>query len=203
MKKSIIAAGAASVALAAMPIVGAFAANTYDNITATVDNGCSIIDAEPSKTVALTVAPGNTVESTAAGSISVVCNGVSYHISAKGSTAVPSGYADGTATDLIATHAGDTPTYDRIGTGTTTGSSTASWAFMVSSLTTAVSGTGAPAIESGYNDWAEIPSAATPIVSGTASAQVTVNTKYQVYVPISQAAGAYQGQVTYTVDNQE
>jgi hypothetical protein len=49
MKKSIIAAGAASAVLAAMPVLGVFAETTVkDNLTVTVSSSCELADITPS-----------------------------------------------------------------------------------------------------------------------------------------------------------
>ena len=199
MKKSIIAAGAASVALAAMPIVGAFAANTYDNITATISNGCTITDSVQTKTVSMSVAPGNVATSTAAPSISVTCNNDEWEISAVGSSETygQSGYA---VTDLVARNGEEgSYTYAHIPTNLNT-TGTSGWAFKVASITDTTNGK----ISDGFNTWHAIPDTATTIVeNNSAAASETVTMQYQVYAAVGQEAGAYNGQVTYTVTNQE
>ncbi|MBQ3293402.1 hypothetical protein IJG93_03855 [Candidatus Saccharibacteria bacterium] len=196
MKKSIIAAGAASVALAAMPILGAFAIeNTTDNITAVIDDGCTITDSVQNKTVSMVVAPGSVATSTAAPSISVVCNNNDWDIQAQGTsnTYEQAGFA---ATDLVARNGAEgSYTYEHIATGGATSGSTSNWAFKVVSL----SDTTNAAIATGYDAWNSIPAFATTIVEGSAAATETVTTQYQVFAAVGQAAGSYNGQVTYTV----
>ena len=95
MKKSIIVAGAASVALAAMPIVGAFAAveGVRDVVNATVGAGCSILNNSGDATATNTVSIAATADEVSTSSvsdsgyagISVVCNSSDWTISAVGS----------------------------------------------------------------------------------------------------------------------
>ena len=179
MKKSIIAAGAASVALAAMPIVGAFALTSVtDTINATVGAGCTISDST-GHTVDITVAPGATATSTAAESITVVCNSNNWHVTAVGAGAT------GTATSL---YSGE----NAIATGTATSGETSNWAFKIASATNA-------AISDGYNTFIAVPATATNVVDGSAAATSVVTTQYQVYAATGQASGTYTGKVTYTV----
>ena len=196
MKKSIIAAGAASVALAAMPILGAFAIeNTTDNITAVIDDDCTITDSVQNKTVSMIVAPGSVATSTAAPSISVVCNNNDWDIQAQGTseTYEQSGYL---ATDLVARNGEEgSYTYGHIVTGAATSGDTSNWAFKVASLSDSTNA----AIATGYNTFTAIPASATTIVEGSAAATETVTTQYQVFAAVGQAAGNYNGQVTYTV----
>ena len=196
MKKSIIAAGAASVALAAMPIVGVFAIeNTTDNITAVIDDGCTITDSVQNKTVSMIVAPGSVATSTAAPSISVVCNNSDWDIQAQG-TSTTYGQQGYLTTDLVARNGEEgSYTYGHIVTGGATSGDTSNWAFKVASLSDSTSAS----IATGYNAWSSIPASATTIVEGSAAATETVTTQYQVFAAVGQAAGSYNGQVTYTV----
>lgn len=94
-----------------------------------------------------------------------------------------------------------------IATGTTINGSTSTWAFRV-----ALSGNPLPsanfnaAVQSPYNDYAEVPSSSTPIVkvtphgtSSVASVSVGFYTDYRIYVSGTQPAGTYVGGVKYTV----
>lgn len=192
MKKSIIAAGAASVALAAMPIMGAFAfEDVSDNITAVIDDGCLITDAVQNKTVNVSVALGGVGTSIAAPSISVTCNNNAWHVTAVGAGDTTGGK---TATSL---YSGT----NEIVTGTATSGATSNWAFKVASLGGVDPSTPEATIASGFNQWHAIPASTAQgtIVNGTAAANVTVNTQYQVYAALGQAAGNYTGKVTYTV----
>lgn len=74
MKKSIIA-GAASVALAAMPVMGAFAATSVtDTITANVTDACSFNRTAGEGTYATSILPNAIVENFASSSFAVTCN---------------------------------------------------------------------------------------------------------------------------------
>ena len=189
MKKSIIATGAASLALAAMPVVGAFAAvqsSVTDTVKVTINGACSVGTGADSQT-----GTGNLFEETmtnnttkewaadsAGSSIKVSCNDASgWNIKAQGtSTAtVPTSMdATGTGTD-IATGTSGTNSY---------------WAFQVT-------GTGSV---SAFNSWHIVPSDATVVASGSgAVSEQVVKTGYKVYVGATQQADVYTGKVTYTV----
>lgn len=187
MKKSIIAAGAASVALAAMPIVGAFATDAVrDAITANIGAGCTIQNtADPSSTistnnVSVSVTPGSTgTSSTDYAGMTVICNSTSWSVSAVGS---------GTGTDATSLYSGT----NEIQTGTATSGDSSAWAFKIASASNAT-------IETGYTGFTTVPATATPVVTGSAAATSTIKAQYQVYASTGQASGNYTGGVTYTV----
>ena len=203
MKKSIIAAGAASVALAAMPIVGVFATetaqgNVSDEINATVTSGCSVSDAENTKKVNLSVAPGSSVESTAAGSISIVCTGVAWDVTVAGSSSET--LAD--SNKLIQTKDGDgqpvasnPATISPMGTEGTV----STWGYKVTSATDSNIG-----VVDAKKNWHAVPDSGSAeiIASGAAGTPVsgTIYTQYKIDAISTQAAGTYEGQVTYTVN---
>ncbi|MBQ3293400.1 hypothetical protein IJG93_03845 [Candidatus Saccharibacteria bacterium] len=200
MKKSIIAAGAASVALAAMPIVGVFAdTSVNDNINAVLTPGCTVTDSLE-KTVNIILAPGNVTTTPSTTSVSVTCNSSSWTITAVGATEVPAGYTEGTVTDLIAEDTTTPANSNRIATGT--GTSASSWAFRVADLydpntsTTVASGA---SVEGDYDEFSQIPSTPATIVTGTAPVTMQLKTQYKVYTAPTQAGGNYEGKVTYTV----
>ena len=203
MKKSIIAAGAASVALAAMPIVGVFAASgdpieshsVNDVVRASIQSGCSASDSVVNKNVNLTVAPGTLAETTAAGSISIICTGgINWNITAVGAgeTGHETTLYDGT--NDIATNAN------------TTSGTTSAWAFKASSITNNADPE-TPITVNGTNgtSWQAIPAATSPVTlqSGNAAANLTLNTQYRVYAALSQNPGTYAGKVTYTIAGTE
>ena len=83
MKKSIIAAGAASVALAAMPIVGVFAADgtltQTDTVVVTVSSACSLATSGDSvtpdaSTYTATIANGGYNTAIAGSTFTITCN---------------------------------------------------------------------------------------------------------------------------------
>ena len=182
MKKSIIAAGAASVALAAMPIVGVFASSSTtvsDTITATVSNGCTITRAGTGSTVdrsvAISVATGasQTGDSDA---INISCNVGSWTVAAAGT---------GAGTTSLQTSDGT----KSIATGHTFSGGTSEWGMMV----TATGGT----VATNYNDYYDVPSSTT-VVTGSATSG-TVTPSYKVYASGTQDTGVYTGEVTYTI----
>ena len=190
MKKTLIA-GAASVALAAMPVVGAFAATEgsfQDNITVTVDSGCTIEVAGGTagqyadRTFSANIAAG-TVETltgvegqestTPAAAMQVSCNvadpGQAWHITA-------------TAANGGALKSGE----DTIPAGTNTNGTTSSFAYSVNNGST----------------WLAVPTAAgATVANGTTVKGTPTEFKpiYRVYVAPDQNPGTYTGSVTYTM----
>ncbi len=194
MKKSIIAASASAVALAAMPVLGAFAVVT-DTVVLTIQSACSVgqtsSTAGTGKTMTETNAQnGQTytfaADGTAGGTIKVSCNDTGgWMVKAVGSgddandKTVMNASASGTD---IATAAG-APT-----------SGDSKWGFKVASSTSGVS------IETGYSDWAAVPTDAQKVASGSgAISEGQINTGYRVWVSTTQQADTYTGKVTYTV----
>lgn len=190
MKKSIIATGAASLALAAMPALGAFA-DVTDTVILTINSSCSVGQTQGSPVTGT----GKTMEETAAvnshlytwdadgsqgGTLKVTCNDASgWNVKAVGSsTGTP-------VTSMAASNSG-TP----IVTGTSESGATSNWMFKVA-------GTGTV---SGYQSWSAIPATATKVATGnTAVSEGAISTGYQVWVSATQQADTYTGKVTYTV----
>lgn len=192
MKKSIIATGAAAVALAAMPVFGAFA-DVTDTVTLTIKGACSVGGASGSgSTVGKTITESNAVNEhlyqyaangTAGGTLKVSCNNANgWQVKAQGSSA-------GTPVTSMAASGSGTP----IVTGTETSGATSNWAFMVA-------GSSPVAVVSDYASYAAVPATATKVASGTgAISEGTIYTGYQVWVSATQQADTYTGRVTYTV----
>ena len=191
MKKSLIATGVASLALAAMPIVGAFAANSTsftDNLSVTVNSGCTLenggntdgtyVDRSFSKNIAVgnyAVLEGSAATDTAA--ITIKCNTTSGTV-----TVTSSG-------DTTLTGETDTNT---IATGAATSGSASNWAIKSNATNAATDPYAA------YK--AHVPGT---FLTATASASgTTFNPSYQVYVAQGQAPDTYTGAVTYTVSYQ-
>ncbi|MBR3236107.1 hypothetical protein IKF92_00270 [Candidatus Saccharibacteria bacterium] len=193
MKKSIIAASASAVALAAMPVLGAFA-DVTDTVQVTITQSCTVASdtntSDPgaaNATFSANVANGATKTWAAAsgtgGSLYISCNDASgWNVKAQG-------YSNDTAgtTTMVTTGSG-TP----IATGTTFSGATSAWAFKL-----ADDGTGATIVA---DDWTAVPASATLVASksGTVS-QGHIFTGYQVYVSPTQVEGTYIGKVKYTV----
>ncbi len=188
MKKSIIAASASAVALAAMPALGAFA-DVTDTVQLTIQSACSV-----GGTTATTGAGKTFTEADAkngqtytwdatdsdGGKLVVSCNDASgWNIKAVGAS------TGGTNTAMVPTGSGTA-----IATGTATSGATSNWAFKVS-------GTNAVAA---YTSFAAVPGTATKVATSSAAAsEETYYTGYRVYVSPTQQADTYTGKVTYTV----
>ena len=188
MKKSIIAASASAVALAAMPALGAFA-DVTDTVQITIKDACSV-----GGTTATTGAGKTFTEAdakngqtyswdateAAGGKLVVSCNDASgWNIKAVGSS------EGATKTSMKPTGSGTA-----IATGTATSGATSNWAFKVA---------GANAV-SDYTSFSAVPATATKVATSSATAsEETYYTGYQVYVSPTQQADTYTGMVTYTV----
>ena len=187
MKKSLIATGAAAVALAAMPVFGAFA-DVTDTVQITISGACSVGGTTATTgagvTLTETMTNGSTkvwdADGTSGGKLVVSCNDASgWNIKAVGAST-------GSSNTSMTPSASGTA----IATGTATSGATSNWAFKVS-------GTNAVAA---YTSFAAVPTTATKVAGNNAATSAeTINTGYQVYVSPTQQADTYTGKVTYTV----
>lgn len=197
MKK--IAIAGASVAFAAMPIVGVFAADgtlsQTDTVVVTVDSNCSLAtsgtDVTPdASTYTAPIANGAYNTSIAGSTFTVTCNDTGgWKLNAVGA-----GTATGDVTKMDASTNTDS---DDIATGTTLDGSVSNWAFKI-----AKGGDDAAniTITTGYTDFSAIPSGATKIAQGTSTAgKSTITATYGVGISSTQSAGTYTGKVTYTL----
>ena len=197
MKKSLIATGAASLALAAMPLVGTFADSVTDTVQVTINSSCTVgatsggtSGSATGRTYTTTLANGATQTWYATpqsgqdggGAMTIDCNNASgWSMTAIGSSDTTHG---ATITQMNPDADGKTP----ISTGTSGDASY--WAFQVAGNST----------ESAYRSFSAVPGTATPVASATgSSAAEVVNTGYVVHVSASQQAGTYTGKVTYTI----
>ena len=193
MKKSLIATGAASLALAAMPILGV-SADVIDTVQITISSACGVnSDTESTpgagQTFTATMTNSDTHEWDAdgtGGELYVTCN------DASGWNVTAQGFSNDTAgtTTMVATGSGTA-----IPTGTTLDGTVSAWAFKV-----ADGDTGAT-IVSAYSAYAQVPSAATRVAykSGTAVSQGLIYTGYKVSTSATQQADTYTGKVKYVV----
>lgn len=182
MKK--IAILGASAALAALPMVGTFAATgttVTDTVEVTIGSGCTIESTNASNTYSDTMTNGQMKDDFGSTTMTINCNDAGgWHVTAVGSSSqtaadknkmVPSG--SGTA----------------IPTGTETSGSVSQWAMKVE-------GTNA----TGFTTFSEVPTSATDVASSTASVSgATLTTTYRVFISATQQADTYTGQVTYTL----
>lgn len=196
MKKSLIAAGAASVALAAMPVLGTFA-DVIDVVQITISSSCSVgsdtsSPAGTGKTMTANMINGDVKEfsnaqgaDAAGGDIYVTCNSssgwnitaVGYSSDTEGTTTMPATTGTGTA----------------IPTGTDHLDGSASqWAFKLVD-----DGTGATLVPT---NWTAIPSEATKVASKTGAISAGhIRTAYKVSTSPTQEAATYTGKVKYVV----
>ena len=186
MKKLAIAS--ASLALAAMPVVGVFAADDgsfTDSIQVTVAGGCTMgEEASGGGTTAtdrtFTGSITNGTASTLTGSgavvapaLEIVCNtgtATAFHINAN--PANNGSLVDSSTSESIASRLAESGDLS---------------AFMYKKNASAT--------------WEAAPTTAGEIISDTASADnpFTFNPGYRVYVSLGQAAGTYEGSITYTL----
>lgn len=191
MKKLAIAG--ASLALAAMPVLSTFA-DVTDTVILTIPSACSVGQTSSTGGGGKTMEELNAkngqpytfaADGTTGGTIKVSCNDnggwVVTAVGAGTGASVDVMDASGSGTD-IATAAG-APT-----------SGDSKWGFKVASSTEGVS------IETGYSDWAAVPTEAKKVASGSgAISEGQINTGYRVWVSTTQQADTYTGKVTYTV----
>ena len=195
MKKLAIAG--ASLALAAMPVVGVFAEPTpvsfTDDLTITVNPGCTIQETTGTggspagthndRSFAATIVAGDykvlrageaASGSTTEKAMEIICNSTDdskqWTVSA---TSINEGKLQ---------VEGDTSKF--IAGGVATSGATSTWAYSVD----------------GGTNWNPVAATMATVKTGTASTTATeFNPIYQVYVAPTQAAGQYKGSVTYTV----
>lgn len=223
MKKSLIAASASAVALAAMPVVGVFATDvisTTDNLEITIDKICSFghVDAGASidvdgvvrvdgagewetggeATVSGTTAASDTLSKTMSNGTSTSSLGTTtlgvYCNNELGYTITTSDAGALTSTDTSQT----------IGINSTISASASGWSYQVAA------GTGANQrgeVKNSHTSWANSGNANGVIAgSATSGAKTTSNDgdfftiTYGVGIDQSQAAGTYTGSITYTLD---
>ena len=189
MKKILIATSAASLVLAAMPIVGVFA-DVTDTVTITINSACTVGGTTATTGAGVTLTETMTngslktwdADGTAGGKLVVSCNSASgWNVKAVGAS---------TGSDNTVMVPSNTGAANAIATGTATSGATSNWAFKVA---------GDNAVST-YTSYSAVPATATKVAtSSTAGASVQINTGYQVWVSATQAADTYTGKVTYTV----
>ena len=175
MKKTIIAAGAASVALAAMPVLGVFATATLtedfvETLEITVDDACEFGNASNTGTATDTVLPnGTTTWDNHTTVLNVTCTLASYKItSAFTSLERSSGDAAAIAYQNSATAAGSQK-----------------WA--------------AQFVKNSDTSYAYLTHNGSNQMTGTSSQSDTFTIKYEAGLGADQPAGTYSGTATYTI----
>ena len=192
MKKSLIATGAASLALAAMPALGAFAAVT-DTVQLTIASSCSVGGAGgSSSSTGKTITEPAAVNShlyqydangTNGGTLKVTCNNASgWQVKAVGA-------GEGSPNTSMKPSGSGTA----IVTGTATSGDDSNWAFKIA-------GTTGVTVPTTYASYAAVPATETTVATGSAAVnEGTIYTGYQVWVSATQQADTYTGKVTYTI----
>ena len=201
MKKSILAvAGVAAFAGVAMPVAGAFAADTTgltDIMTVTVDSACAIARGNSETDTYDFGSVANGVTDTVNGStFKVTCNdNGGYYV-----------YLEGAGTGTTNTDMIGKATDKTIATGTATSGDVSNWAIKGA----AVGEVYKPTIASGYANYAAIPAAPTSGLEKSnkfasytkvtdTSTGSSFTTSYQVYISATQAADIYTGKVKFTL----
>lgn len=192
MKKSIIAASAASLAVAALPIAGVFAATSnsfQDTLTVSVEGGCTIEDSGAA-------AEGDYKDRKFEASIPV---GTESELSAASDTPYSGGFSVScnTTTDTwtVTVSASDSGnlvdganSIAPLGASATMGGDTSSWA---------IKSNASGATTNPYANYKGF--VAGSFLEGSAGETVTFNPSYKAYVAPDQAPGDYTGTVTYTI----
>ena len=193
MKKLAIAG--ASAVLAAMPVVGVFAADgtlsQTDTVVVTIDSACSLATSNTSGAdYTATIANGAYNTNITGSTFTVTCNDTGgWQLNAIGA-----GTATGDVTKMDASTNTDA---DDIATGTTLDGSVSNWAFKIAKGGSDASNI---TITTGYDNFSAVPSQSTKIAQGTSTAgNSTIAATYGVGISATQSAGTYTGKVTYTL----
>lgn len=184
MKKLVIAG--ASVALAAMPVLGVFAADgnnaIVDNIEVTIDSACSVTATNATNTYAVNMSNSQLKSDIGSTTMNVKCNdngGWKLNAAGTGPAADKTVLQASAGTDIVS--------------GTATSGTTSNWAFKVAGDSTVAA----------YQNFAEVPAAGTKVAEGNGATDMTngteITTTYQVWISSTQQKGTYTGQVTYTL----
>ena len=186
MKKSIVAASASAVALAAMPAVGVFAVqtsagSTTDTVEVTIENACTMTATGNEDAFAKVMTNGQSAINIGSTIMNIKCNNAAgWDLKAVGSGAGADNtamHASGSGTDII--------------TGTAQTGPTSNWAMKVR---------GANVLS---EDYTVVPGAETTVARSLGATNtvdgVEVSTFYAVYISPTQQADTYTGKVTYTL----
>ena len=184
MKK--LAIVGASAALAALPLMGVFAADgdvtgVTDNITVTVSPTCTLGTAAKEKQVSTSLTNGGHKDDLEGSTFTIACNDAGgWNLKAAGDT-------DGDSKNVLKGSSSGT----NISTGTTIDGSASAWAFKA---------TGSGVLEDYSTNFAAIPASATKIAGGSSPVHDnSVTITYGVSVGMDQPADTYEGKVVYTL----
>lgn len=220
MKKSLLAAGVASLAVAAVPVLGVFAETTQftDQVQVIIDRGCTFevtdasnatTDLTDPRTFSKNVTLGEVVifgsesgdqASSPVQNIKVACNddarsGEGWTISAVGSQeTVVNGMTPATSTHT-------TIASDSAHTAETSGG-TSYWSYRIN-VTGGQTSYGATTQQGAVKTWYQVPSTDQTVATGTPSKDTDASfaPEYRVYIGTNQEADTYTGKVTYTLSD--
>lgn len=199
MKKSIIAASAASLAVAALPIAGVFAAATSsqftDTLTVGVAGGCTLENSNQSAPGDYSVSDRSFTNNIATGTVGYLnADATGTATTTAGTVTVSCNTQDQTKTWTVSLDVTDlsngTAAQDITG-GAQTSGATSGWAIKSNATGNTVSNPFGAA----YTTAADTAA----FLSATANNTVTFNPSYQVYVGPNQAPGTYTGTAVYEV----
>lgn len=220
MKKSLIAAAGATLAVSAMPVVGVFAEQTVqdsftDTVQVTVLEGCIFASEITSGQTTTTNAnadrtftkgdavPGELIEFGDESTMEGADDGkkIKFYCTNDGNTTKTVTYSitavggDGGSNPSTVMAAADGGT--SIATNLNVSGATSGWAMKITSNNAYTSETQGAS----FNTWHVIPNSATTVATGSASTGQSVEFKpaYQVYIGTAQEADTYTGHVTYTL----
>lgn len=207
MKKLAIAG--ASAVIAALPVIGVFAADgpVIDKVQVTVNSSCKMStgtnsgDAQVTgANLTATVNPGTLVSNEGTGAtawggssstIKFSCNAASgYTLTAQGVKGITG--SDATTAQTVMDAATDGVD---IVTGTGTSGTPSNWAFKVTA-------TGINGATAAFTDWSLVPEAASPVITATAAnptSEASIAPAYRVWVAANQGADTYTGYVKYVL----
>lgn len=214
MKKLAIAG--ASMALAAMPVIGVFADTNVaitDQIQVTVQDSCAMTAAasggqagDTGGTYSATVPVGTLItpdsgegnvnwgNTSVAKTYTFSCNNVGgWQVSAQGMS--------GTSTEATTqtSMVGNTAGSDAIATGTATSGATSNWAFKITPSENASS-----LVQSTYSNWSAVPGSSNNVIiksdnNNKPISNATFTPSYRVWVSTTQDADTYNGYVKYVL----
>lgn len=186
----------ASATLAALPVMGVFAAvdpvSQTDTITITVNDSCELaVTNSDAQSLTASMKIGAVKTDFAGSNFKVACNtGTGWELAAVGSS------DGGTLNALKATGEGTAivSTDPATNLAQTDGSAqTSDWGFKFTKG-------GQTALEEGFDDWKAVPATSQKVASGSAlDGTDSVSVTYGVAIGSSQEADTYTGKVTYTL----
>ena len=199
MKKRVIIAGAASLAVAAMPMAGVFAETTseavVDRIQVEVSTVCNMRSnvtpqesGAPNGTYSKTVTPGTLIEDTNGQAWSATRSTLTYSCNDAGGWKITAQGVAGVGSSTAQTVLKASSDGVDIATGTATSGDTSNWAFKVDSRDAV----------SQYSSYMPVPGTSTTVASGTAGvSENTLSPSYQVWISPVQKSDTYTGYVKY------